>query len=1330
MREGFLRSAAWCVLVAFSVGCGVFSFRNFEKAFPVTSLELTADRSAILKSARSLRSALNKSESIIIRPVLEPFEVAEFTSSDSVQNFMELEGGGNGAFSELIVNGTYKPFKWRARHYLPGVTSETVFLFGPDGKALGFYSKLPESEPPQHPGNIKAEQARALAVSVAREPPWNYQLSLDKDQGPFALVEESLETQPSGRVDHTLVFELSKGDEIATPIGEGRIQIVVSVSGPKVTSILQKFKVPQAFSRRYSGMRSLNEALSQAAWIAIVCLYGIGVLVAVFSLLRSRALIAMPALYSALIVSALLCGALANDFVKSWMNYDTALSPASFRAQAALTIVTSTVLYALILWLSVMAAEGLTRKSYPNQLQLWSIPSTLSVLCSREVVSDVFLGYLLVPVMFAYEVSFYFLNQELFGWWTPSSPLVDPNITASYLPFLSPIAMALFAGYWEEALFRAVPLAGARSVFKKSRYSRFWDCVAMGVQAIIFGAAHANYPAQPSYARLVELILPSLLFGALFVYRGLVPGVIMHFIYDLVWMGLPIFLSIHPTAILHRIILTCLGSLPLLLPISLSLLKPNTINPLSSYLNSSWTPPPRSPPPKSISNPPRLPPNPPLLSKVTSFLLLPLALALSVTHSPVTPDIILSPFPQAPTAAAEAAGRVIALRSIRKFSPNLARSPARPSPSLERALEELREAPAWFRTMESLEEKLVEVQRMRDELGNSMRYDSGSCEVEVQGVHDNSEMQDKLRDLEQSLRAAVGELEGLATGQGLPGNKGVKAVVQAHVEIASNWTRLPMLLAAGGDEAGEAFVYRYYREEIPWLTEMGFLGRGGYGVRFVRMFNGLNETVEDKAEEWYVHFPLPSYPAVVIHTLPESHPGLNLTKSIARDFVVSHFKHSSIFATQGSPGNFEDNTEASGVSASSKGIVCASPIEKLAVPVQHPKRTDWKFEFQCRAPEDKPPYPLELRVTGVVTGREDGALEVLKEGRYIKPPEEFEREHRSNEQILELVSIAVAMGGILTFVCAAGYGLYVWSTGTNKLFSSRYVNFAFTAIGILAASKEMNNFWGKVHSISTAQPVATQVFKKLASFVVSLTTSGSVLSMVFALSLALSFRLKQCPRRPSRIAMISAGGIGVMAKAGEYTLGSMYGRIYPTRMNTAALSKLLPILDPMLQVPISLLMRSCFLLILCNMILHLETDSIAHKTSIISVSMRALPLILFAGVEIAGTTQSVSLEHFAALATFMSLCTYLGYILCFRRHTQLVPLAVAGWGSIALLGEISALGRNCNSIGASLNSEPYFSLILGYSAAFCLGWVVALRFSKALNPVAGPLVGGKDSKDS
>ena len=126
-----------------------------------------------------------------------------------------------------------------------------------------------------------------------------------------------------------------------------------------------------------------------------------------------------------------------------------------------------------------------------------------SAAASRPVVAEVALGYLTVPAFFAYAVTFYRLALGA-GWWLPSSSLSDPNVVAMYQPWFSPLAAAFSAGVLEEALFRVIPIAGSTLLYRRFLASGtdaersvaqpvwWWFAATQLVQAVIFGAAHAN----------------------------------------------------------------------------------------------------------------------------------------------------------------------------------------------------------------------------------------------------------------------------------------------------------------------------------------------------------------------------------------------------------------------------------------------------------------------------------------------------------------------------------------------------------------------------------------------------------------------------------------------------------------------------------------------------------------------------------------------------------------------------------------------------------------------------------------------------------------------
>ncbi|HYR43157.1 MAG TPA: hypothetical protein VER98_09050, partial [Terriglobia bacterium] len=71
------------------------------------------------------------------------------------------------------------------------------------------------------------------------------------------------------------------------------------------------------------------------------------------------------------------------------------------------------------------------------------------------------------------------------------------------------------------------------------------------------------YANQPAYARVAELIIPSFVFGSLYLAFGLLPGIVLHFTYDTVWMSLPLFVSSTVRAHIEQAIVVLVVLIPL-----------------------------------------------------------------------------------------------------------------------------------------------------------------------------------------------------------------------------------------------------------------------------------------------------------------------------------------------------------------------------------------------------------------------------------------------------------------------------------------------------------------------------------------------------------------------------------------------------------------------------------------------------------------------------------------------------------------------------------------------------------------------------------------------
>lgn len=570
----FRKPIFWIGLTAISIACVFYSVRYFSQAFPLVTLDLQMDRETAMKAARELGQRNNWGPA-------EFEQAASFGVNSEVQTYVELEVGGAEAFAQMLAGDLYSPYTWQVRHFKENETNETRIRFTPAGHPYGFVEKLPEDAPG---ASLQPDSARAIAEGIARR-------SWQIDFSAFNLVEQSQENRPGGRTDHTLVYERPEEQ-----IGEGRYRLRLIVSGDKLTELSHFVKIPEAFSRKYEEMRSANDTIAFGSAMAMGVIYILGgCVIGLFFLLRQGwVLWRKPLLWGSFIgFLQFLVGM--NQMPLAWMNYDTALSSQSFFLQQIAINLANALLMAALLTLSFIAAESLTRKAFPKHLQLWRLWSK-EIAGSKPVLGLTLAGFLLVSVFFAYDVALYFFSTKTLGWWTPSDMLFHPDSLATYFPWLTSIAISAQAGFWEESLFRAVPIAGAALLGQRFGRRTLWIIGAFILQAVIFGAGHANYPSQPAYARLVELILPSIGFGLIYLFFGLLPAVILHFTFDVVWFALPLFVANTPNAWVNQVMVVVLTFIPLLV-IFISRIRAGTWTELTDeHYNRSWQPPEKAAP--------------------------------------------------------------------------------------------------------------------------------------------------------------------------------------------------------------------------------------------------------------------------------------------------------------------------------------------------------------------------------------------------------------------------------------------------------------------------------------------------------------------------------------------------------------------------------------------------------------------------------------------------------------------------------------------------------------------------------------------------------------
>jgi hypothetical protein len=529
----------WALCGLAAIGAALFAKIQFHQAFPILDQPLTMDRAAATAEARRLASAQGWSPA-------DAKDATRFWHNADLTTFIELEAGGKANLHQLLGQGRITPYRWQIRLYRAKDAAETLVEFSPDGRFLGFSEKLPET---QSAPELAQEAARSLAEMKAA--------ALGQTLLGYTLVEAKSNRVVSGRLDWSFTYERAE-----PLLGAGRDQIGLAVRGDRFCGIACGVKLPDEFFRRYTAMRASNTNLqltANSAFLLLICLGGCGG--GLIYLARSRKIDWRGAY---LPVGLLVLGSLAasiNQLPLAWFGYDTALSPGEFQTKTLLGIGLGS-LGLTIFILMLAAAEGLSREAFPNHPRLWAAPSRRAA-GSREVVGAVLGGYVGAALFLAYAVAMARFGSERLGWWMPSSTLVDPSLLGSSAPWIAPVFNSFMAGLTEECLFRAVPLAGAVLLGRRFGRIRLWVGAVLVLQALVFGAAHSNYPTMPGWARMVELFIPSLCFGALYLRFGLIPGILIHFLYDLVWMGLPVFAARESGAGLSCAILGAFALAPL-----------------------------------------------------------------------------------------------------------------------------------------------------------------------------------------------------------------------------------------------------------------------------------------------------------------------------------------------------------------------------------------------------------------------------------------------------------------------------------------------------------------------------------------------------------------------------------------------------------------------------------------------------------------------------------------------------------------------------------------------------------------------------------------------
>lgn len=536
----FTKKRTWDLVLLLSLVSLIYTWGHFRSAFSVLTIPVQVDRSAVATLANSTADQFQLGPQSYKQSVTFRFE-------RSVRDFCELNESLS--FQEFLKTNLYHPYRWEIRHFNEFDPNQVRFFFTADGVLNGFLETIDASQPGE---SLTSSEALRRAKKLAHSK-WNINFS------DYSLVHIRDKRTPSGRLDYQFTFSLKDQPFVSKPI-----QLLITMSGDRLTQVQHSFQLPKSFLSNYEALIHDNKQLTTIGRLTFWLLYLIGgCLVGVSVLVKRRHLLWRKPIILGLVISSLMVLTKINELPLLWRTYETVISYRLFLLDFMVKLVAQFVFWSVILSITIMAAESLTRVAFTKRIQLWKLfkPEVSSTLAVLGRVSG---GYLLGLIYVGYVIFFHHKISPFFSWWTPPEMLVNPNILGSYFPWFNPLVKSLQSSLWEECLFRAVPLSIAAILGNQFGKRRSFIFIALIIQAFIFSLSHVFYISIPSYVRIFEFMVPAIVFGLVYLSFGLVPVVIAHFTYNVILYSIPLFTTIDQSASVNQFMIIIISLVPLL----------------------------------------------------------------------------------------------------------------------------------------------------------------------------------------------------------------------------------------------------------------------------------------------------------------------------------------------------------------------------------------------------------------------------------------------------------------------------------------------------------------------------------------------------------------------------------------------------------------------------------------------------------------------------------------------------------------------------------------------------------------------------------------------
>ncbi len=516
------------VCAVISAACLALGLKYFYKAFPEASIDFKVTQSGSEKIARRFLQERGYS-------LAGYRHAAQFSYDDQAKVFLERELGL--AQANPLFGTRVRIWRWAHRWFVPLQKEEYQVEVSPKGEIISFGHTVPETLPG---ANLTQAEARPLAEDYLRN-------VAGRDTATLEFVEATTEGRPK-RTDHTFTWK-EKGFEVK----DGNYRVEVTLQGDEVAAYDEYLHVPEAWSRDYQKLRSLNSAAGTVANLFFVLL-ALGILVVIGTRIARRDIKYRFALGVGAVGAVLVALSMLNSYASAFYQYPTTTSLGSFILGGIAQVLVSSLAAGGMFFVLTAAAEPLYRRAYPDKLSLVHL-FTPQGIRTRTFFKELVLGLTLTFFFFAYQIVFYLLANR-FGAWAPADiPYTD--LLNTKLPWIAVLLMGFMPAVSEEFIFRMFSIPFLKGLLK-------WTPLAVILSAFIWGFGHAAYPNQPFYIRGLEVGLAGCIVGLVMLRWGIFATLVWHFTVDALYTALLLLRSTDPYFIVSGSVSAGIMLLPLL----------------------------------------------------------------------------------------------------------------------------------------------------------------------------------------------------------------------------------------------------------------------------------------------------------------------------------------------------------------------------------------------------------------------------------------------------------------------------------------------------------------------------------------------------------------------------------------------------------------------------------------------------------------------------------------------------------------------------------------------------------------------------------------------